>query len=94
MREVTPRKEPQQRSEQPCSYNPRISSPRSARTAAIWATSASDGFASAMWRATYLSAARSYFGSPLALLEGERHLCSDECSYSWWTVDLDCSPGC
>ena len=31
----------------PVAYNPRISSPRSARTAAIWATSVSDGLSSA-----------------------------------------------
>ena len=47
-------------------YKPRISRPRSARTAAIWATSLSDGFASSLYRRRYLSVARSYFGSPLS----------------------------
>ncbi len=34
--------------------------PRSASRAATWATSISDGFASAMYRVKYFNAARSY----------------------------------
>ena len=47
--------------------------------AAIWATSASDGFASSMYRRRYLSAARSYFRSPFSAYSSTNsRACSSE----------------